>query len=109
MIFLTTDIFNKQVGLKKSTWEEHILPGHPDLETKVHVIKQAIEDPILVLPNEHYDTRLNYFGMLYNYGKYRIKVIVEMSYTSEPSYIVTSHIIDKKAIKINQGIIYEKK
>ncbi len=48
MIFSTTDCFGRKVCLRKSTWHNHILKGHPEMATNEEPIRETIEDPDFV-------------------------------------------------------------
>lgn len=46
LIFAAEDPFHNIVRLERFTWENHIVPGHPEVEdTKVAVLKRIVETP----------------------------------------------------------------
>ncbi|MDF2803156.1 MAG: hypothetical protein K0S61_3059 [Anaerocolumna sp.] len=62
VIFSTTDIQGRQVSLDESTWNKHILDGHPEMKDNEGTIKSTIEQPEFIYESGTHPNRDLFFA-----------------------------------------------
>lgn len=78
-IISTLDYAKRTVNLKKSTFEEHICDGHPEMADNCHAIKEAVETPEVVYESNQSPKREVFFSRVKSssYPRLYTKVVVE--------------------------------
>jgi len=89
-IFKTTDIFDREVVLEKSTWDNHVVDGHPEMCGNENAVKCTVEGPEFVYESDSHTNRDVFFARQENstHPKLYTKVIVE--YNGNTGEVVTS-------------------
>jgi hypothetical protein len=97
--FEVTDPRGRLVICESEQWDQHILPSHPEMSSKLEVVKSTVSNPDVILGSDSHNDRDIYFQ---EYGSdIHTKVIVYS--LSDRGFVVTAFM--QKGIRgnINQG------
>ena len=79
-IFETADPLNRYIYLTSERWDDHITSRHPEMLGEEKLVKQAVEEPDAIYPDEDFEGTHNYYfehddPILSAYGS-KVKVVV---------------------------------
>lgn len=110
-MFSTIDPLGRTIVLKTYTWDNHINDEHN--EVGIDEIKQNIQDPKFIIPNNKETTsdekREVYFNLKINNSRlYTQKTVVEFKAENTYGEVVTNYILRKMNENITEGgVIYD--
>lgn len=108
-IFSTTDPLGRQVVLKSSTWNMHIIDGdnlRPELEGQEENIKTVIEDPKFIIPDP-IENRERYIDIIHFTSTDKIKpVMIVVDHSSNTGDVCTVFPQSRMRDTAKEGFIY---
>lgn len=109
-IFTTIDPLQRKVVLERDTFEGHIMIDHPEMKTRIPIIRQTIRDPDYIFTSTLRADRDIYIklGGVPDFPELGSKAIVEFS-SSTFGRIVSSWLVKEPSRSdISGGMRYEK-
>lgn len=109
--FSTRDPLDREIVLKTKTWNNHIVPGHPEVAGHLDLIKKTVEDPKYILKDRRRDTRENYLDLCslpHTQNLQVIKVVVDFS--AGIGSIVTAYPTERIRTQAStqRGVVYDR-
>ena len=107
-IFSVLDYNKRKVVLEQSTWNNHIIVGHPEMNGNISAVKNNIENPEFVYDSSTNPKREIFFSRQpqSTYPMLFVKTIVE--YNKSKGYITTA-LFTRKIQGVNkEGLKYVK-
>ncbi|HBC94324.1 MAG TPA: hypothetical protein DCZ10_15855 [Pelotomaculum sp.] len=110
-MFTTKDPLGRNVVLKASTWNVHIVKGHNEMYKQENLVRKVIERPAFILKDRDSDDRDNYFDLCHhpkNGSLSILKVVVEFS--DSTGDVVTAYPIKNTITQATtvRGVVYER-
>jgi hypothetical protein len=108
-IFSTTDIFGKSVSLSRSTWENHIVKGHPEMTCNEAAVKKTVEEPSLVVGSTWSTSSSLYFSKVAESTMPHLYTGVVVDAIGDNKGMVTTAYFTKKIrdSAMQGGVLYE--
>ena len=90
-VFEVTEKTGRKIHLSRERWR-HITTKHPNMSNKLEEIKEALINPLLIIPHKFDDTMRNY------YIYYKLKkdyLLISVKYLNGGGYVSTAFITRK--------------
>ena len=99
ILFDTTDPRGLSVRCEKKRWRQHIVAHHPGLENQLDLVKETIENPLMICRDATNPNREVYYslGILpAPFDRLYLKIIVQFSERAGKRYgtVITAYISD---------------
>lgn len=102
-IFSVQTYNNTTITLSKSVWDNHILPGHPEMSKSLDAVKDTVKEPDIVYKAANSDEDREVYFKKSNYSSYdaETRVVVEYFPTKKDpetkrGEVITAHFSKKR-------------